>query len=158
MRSLRKQRLILPWLQLRMVWRFLGLSALALSLQFLLLAASLANLAADLPQDGPLMMQELPGRLIWILGLSFVICLPLIFCVGVLLTFRIAGPLYRFEQYLKAIQRGEQPADCRIRADDELQEFCTLLNDTTRPLRARAAQPQAAAQPEASGGELERAA
>src|SRR5689334_24774257 len=33
---------------------------------------------------------------------------PLTFCVGVVVTFRFAGPIYRFEKYLESLVRGEQ--------------------------------------------------
>jgi hypothetical protein len=138
----RSIRLIQPRLQLKLVLTFLGMAMLAMTLQFLLLAAALVALAGDLPNDGLTMQQELPERLMWILGLSFGVCLPLIFCVGVVITFRIAGPLYRFEKFLDAVKKGEKPADCRLRKGDELQDFCVLLNDATAPLRRREAEAQ----------------
>lgn len=131
----RSIRLIQPRLQLKLVLTFLGMAMLSLTLQFLLLAAALVALAGDLPNDGLTMQQELPERLLWILGLSFGVCLPLIFCVGVVITFRIAGPLYRFERFLESVKKGEKPADCRLRKGDELQDFCVLLNEVTAPLR-----------------------
>lgn len=131
----RSVRLIQPRLQLKLVLTFLGMAMLAMTLQFLLLAASLVALAGDLPNDGVAMQQELPERLLWIIGLSFGVCLPLIFCVGVVITFRIAGPLYRFEKFLESVRKGEKPADCRLRKGDELQGLCTLINAATAPLR-----------------------
>ena len=55
--------------------------------------------------------------------------------VGVLFTFRIAGPVYRFEQFLSAVVRGERPRDFRLRKGDQLTELAALINDATRPLR-----------------------
>jgi hypothetical protein len=55
--------------------------------------------------------------------------------VGVLTTFRVAGPLYRIEMFLKQVARGEKPADCRLRKGDELVEFCEVVNLATAPLR-----------------------
>lgn len=137
----RKIRLIQPRLQLKLIASFLGMSALALALQFLLLAAALSRIAVDLPQDGPFLMEELPSTLTWIVVLSFMICLPLTFCVGVLMTFRIAGPIYRFEQFLRATVKGDKPADCRLRNGDELQDLCTLINQATSSVRAPAETP-----------------
>jgi hypothetical protein len=128
-------RLVQPRLQLKLVLSFLGLSALALSLQFVLLVAVLSGLASEVTEDPSLVLSEIPQHLLWILMLSFAVCLPLTFTVGVLVTHRIAGPLYRFERFLRAVAAGERPADCRIRAGDELQEFCRLLNAATQPLR-----------------------
>ena len=55
--------------------------------------------------------------------------------VGVITTFRIAGPLFRFQQFLESIERGEKPADCKIRRTDDLHEFCAVLNRVSRPWR-----------------------
>jgi signal peptidase II len=131
----RSIRLVQPRLQLKLVLSFLGLSALALALQFVLLVAVLAGLASEVSEDPSLVLSELPQHLLWILLLSFAVCLPLTFTVGVLVTHRIAGPLYRFERFLRAVAAGERPEDCRIRDGDELQEFCRLLNTATQPLR-----------------------
>lgn len=137
--SRRKQRLIQPRLQMRLVMSFLGLSVLALALQFLLLAALLMRFAADLPQDGTLLVEELPRLLGWVLGLSLLVCLPLTVSVGVLVTFRIAGPLYRFQKHFEAIARGEDPGECRIRKGDQLQELCAVINSALTRLRANPA-------------------
>lgn len=133
----RKQRLIQPRLQLRLVASFVGLSVLALALQFILLAAMLTNVAGELPQDGPFLMQELPSMLTWVLVLSIGLCLPFTFCVGVIVTFRIAGPVYRMRKHLEAIARGEEPGECRLRKEDELQDLCQTLNLAMSALRER---------------------
>jgi signal peptidase II len=61
--------------------------------------------------------------------------LPLTIAVGILVTFRIAGPVYRFEQYLKSVLRGELTGPCRIRKGDEFHELCELLNQVVSTLR-----------------------
>lgn len=131
----RRIKLIQPRLQLKLISAFLGMSALALILQFLLFTSSLTELAAEIPEDGALLMERIPAHVQRILLVSFLIFLPLSFCVGVLVTFRVAGPLYRFEMYLKQVIRGEKPADCRLRDGDELQGLCELINQATAPLR-----------------------
>ena len=68
---------------------------------------------------------------------SAALFLPLVFAVGVLTTFRFAGPVYRFEQFLKNVIAGKAPADCRLRKGDHLQDFCQLLNQATAPLRVQ---------------------
>lgn len=143
--SRRKKRLIQPRLQLRLVLSFLGLSVLALALQFVLLSAMLTHFATEMPQDGPFLMQELPRMLAWVFVLSVGLCLPLTFCVGVVVTFRVAGPLHRVEEHLKAIARGEDPGECRLRAGDELQELCATLNAATDALHERRTTAPAAA-------------
>jgi nitrogen fixation/metabolism regulation signal transduction histidine kinase len=61
--------------------------------------------------------------------------LPLTIAVGILVTFRIAGPVYRLKEFLKSIASGATPEDCRLRKGDELQDLCSLANDATAPLR-----------------------
>jgi signal peptidase II len=136
--SRRRTRLIQPRLQIKMIAAFLGMSTLALLLQFIVFTSSLSELASDLPQDGPLLLERIPSSVLWTALLSFTVLLPMTFMVGVLVTFRVAGPLYRFEVFLKAIIRGEKPADCRLRKGDELHELCELLNQATAALRSRA--------------------
>jgi signal peptidase II len=136
-RSRRRTHLIQPRLQIKLIAAFMGMSTLALLLQFIVFTSRLSELAADLPQDGPLVLERIPSTVLWTGFLSFAVLLPLTFMVGVLVTFRVAGPLYRFEMFLKAIIRGERPADFRLRKNDELQELCVLLNQATAALRSR---------------------
>jgi len=75
--------------------------------------------------------------------LWFLYFIPLVF--GILLTFRLAGPIYRFEQYLRSVARGEQIGPCKIRKGDELQFLCDAINDATEPLRMERVTPQEAA-------------
>lgn len=133
----RRKKLIQPRLQFRLIFTFLGVALLALLLQFLLFGATISMLATDLPQDGPLLQDRIPQYTLMVFGISLGVLLPMTLCIGVLVTFRIAGPLYRFEQHLKAIARGEDPGVCRIRREDELQEFCTTFNAALDKLRER---------------------
>ncbi len=144
-RNRRRTRIIKPRLQLRLVGAFVGLSALGLLLQYLLLAKELTAFAHALPTDGPRLLAEAPAMLAGVLAVSFGILFPIVFVVGVLLTFRIAGPIYRFEQHLGAIARGEDSGErCHIRQGDELWELCETINDAVDALRANAAVPSPA--------------
>ena len=116
----RRIKLIKPSLQLKLVGTFIGLTALTLLLQYLLITAHLTDAATRMPDGGTYLMSITPEMLTKVLLLSFLVVLPLIFCVGVLTTFRIAGPVYRFEQYLGSIARGEEVGPCRLRKGDEL--------------------------------------
>jgi methyl-accepting chemotaxis protein len=133
----RRKKLIQPRLQFRLIFTFLGVALLSLLLQFLLFGATISQLAGDLPQDGPQLMERIPQYTLVVFAISLGVLLPMTVCVGVIVTFRIAGPLYRFEQHLKAIARGEDPGVCRIRRDDELQEFCNTFNDALDKVRSR---------------------
>lgn len=131
----RRIKLIKPGLQLRLTAVLVGYAFLALMLYSLLLAGSLSQLANTLPRDGGLVMDRLLQTIGGPLGMTVLLAIPAVLGVGILTTFRIAGPIYRMEQYLHAIQRGERPPDCKLREGDELKDFCSLLNEATRPLR-----------------------
>jgi hypothetical protein len=156
----RRTKLIQPRLQIRLTAAFLGMSALALMLQFIVFTSGLTDLAADLPQDGPMVVERIPSLVIWTAVVSFAVLLPISFMVGVLITFRVAGPVYRLEQFLGSIIRGEKPADCRLRRGDQLQDLCALLNRATASLRAHEHEQdgQPEAQPERADVHVDRAA
>ncbi len=132
----RRKKLIRPRIQLKLIMAFLGVSLLALLLQFLLFQSTLSVLAADMPQDGPILLERIPGYTLLVLGISVAILLPMTFFVGVIVTFRVAGPIQRFDMHLQAIARGEDPGTCRIRKNDELQDFCATLNAALDRLKA----------------------
>ncbi|NOT31842.1 MAG: hypothetical protein HOP15_15460 [Planctomycetes bacterium] len=131
----RRIKLIKPRLQLKLVGVFVGLSALGFLLQSLHVGLRLSELAASVPEGGNFLIAVMPELPLEILLVSFGMLLPLTIAVGILVTFRIAGPVYRFEKYLKAVIRGEEVGPCRIRTGDEFQELCELINQATSALR-----------------------
>ncbi|QDU65516.1 hypothetical protein [Engelhardtia mirabilis] len=142
-RHKRRIKLIQPKLQLRLTAIFGGVALTSLLLQFLLFMQMYSDLAMRLPNDALLVLSEMRGELMGVLAFSVLVLLPLTFSVGVLVTFRIAGPVYRLERYLEQVARGEKPADCALRQGDELQTLCKLVNEATRPLREGEAEPLA---------------
>lgn len=131
----RRIKLIKPGLQLRLTGIFLGLSGLGFLLQSLHVGLRLSEVAGNLPHDGTYLVSMLPELPIEILLFSFGMLMPLTMAIGVLVTFRIAGPIYRFEQFLKAVHGGKQVGPCKLRKGDELQDLCDLINQVTEPLR-----------------------
>ena len=135
MKHRRTIKLILPRLQFRLIAAFLGLAVLALLMQYILLMSVLSSAASELPHDGLLLLDGL-GRLLGkIFVISALVILPLTLMVGILVTHRFAGPVYRFKIFLGQLIAGEKPADCKLRKGDELQDVCLLLNQATAPLR-----------------------
>jgi hypothetical protein len=104
-------------------------------LQFVLFTNVLHETAVALPNDGPIVLDAINRITMRVLLISFLVFLPLTLSVGVLFTFRIAGPVYRFEQFLQAVIRGEKPKDFRLRRGDKLTELAEMINVATRPLR-----------------------
>jgi len=135
----RRKRIIKPRLQWKLIGSFIGILVLGMLLQYLLLAQQLTELAGKLPSDATVLTAETPSLLATVLMVSFLILLPATVIVGVTLTFRIAGPIYRFEQHLGAIIRGEKPGTCYIRNGDELVELCALINEAVETLEGDAA-------------------
>ncbi len=134
-RHKRRVKLIKPGLQLKMVVMFLCVSTTALLLQYLLFASRLSDAATGLPDGGAALIAVMPELLFGALVMSFAFLLPVMMCVGILTTFRIAGPVYRFERYLEQVARGEQVGPCRLRKGDELWDLCDRINEATAPLR-----------------------
>lgn len=135
----RRIKIIKPKFQLKLVGIFVGLSALSVLLQSVLLAHRLTQLSVEVPVGGQYVVDALPGLISEIIVFAFGLVLPLIFAVGVLITHRIAGPVYRFEQYLGAIARGEDVGECKIRNGDELVELCDLINKAVERLKSEGA-------------------
>ena len=120
----RSKKLVNSGLQLRLIGAFGGLAAMACMFQVYLVHSTLMPVISA--SDGP--PAELYGVLISNVVLTFAVLFPLMLVVGILITHRVAGPIYRFEQHLGAIARGENPGVCRIRKGDELQSLCTAIN------------------------------
>lgn len=130
-------RIIRPTLQMRLVLTFIGISAFALLLQYILFVRFAVELVAERASSDGLPLDDIGSRLMQVFAISFFLMLPLTFVVGVLATHKFAGPIYRFEQYLKQVAAGEKPADCKLRKGDDLQSLCTLINQATEPLRRK---------------------
>lgn len=135
----RRIKLILPSFQLRLTAAFVGMSALALIVQMLMFASFMSELALELPDGGQYLATLLPGFLGRLSLFSFGLLLPSSIGIGVLITFRIAGPLFRIERHLEEVSRGEDPGPCRLRKGDQLQRLCRLVNEATDTLRGAAA-------------------
>lgn len=132
----RRIKLIKPGLQLKLIGVFVGVSMLGFLMQTLVVWLRLTQTAEMLPESaGNALAGMLPMLPLEILLISFGMLLPFTFAIGILATFRIAGPIYRFEQYLKEVIQGTQVGPCRLRSGDELQELCDLINEATEPLR-----------------------
>jgi len=140
----RRIKLIQPRLQLKLTGWFLSVTMIGMLLQYMLLGFFLTQLAMQLPGQGAYVVAQADRMLLQALGLSFVLILPLTLAVGILVTFKVAGPIYRFEKHLQSIAQGEEVGPCRIRKGDELQELCRRINAAVDALRSRPAAPAAA--------------
>jgi hypothetical protein len=133
----RSRMLVKQRLQFKVILTFIGISSVAALFQVYLLSRSLGLLAERMPKEGDLLLHELPMivRSSTLLSLSFLV--PFMAGVGLVLTHRIAGPIYRFETYLSQVVRGEHTGPVRIRKGDEFQTLCTLINDAVGAVESR---------------------
>ena len=70
-----------------------------------------------------------------IAAIVLVLIVPAIVLTGVLVTFRVVGPLQRIETYLRDLASGAPVGECRIRARDEAQGLCDAVNAAVKTLR-----------------------
>lgn len=142
---LRTKKLLQPRFQLRLVCEFFGLAAVGLCLQWILLGARLPHAISRIEATSGELVDALPGVLIGTFFLTCAVLFPILLAFGTLFTLRIAGPIYRFEKFLRAVANREQSAPCTIRGGDEFQQICELLNEVTEPLRAESRASETAA-------------
>lgn len=128
----RRRKLIEPRLQIWLVATFLLLGAISTLLQAVNLIHELNSSTLAGPGGWT---DEAPQLVVENLIFGFVVCVPLIAIVGIFVTFRLVGPLYRFRVYLQDLAANGYSGPCRIRQDDELQELCTALNAAVDRLR-----------------------
>lgn len=134
----RRKRLIKPSMQLRLIVTFAALFGSVFLMQTMLMNWQLTQLDVERTETVPSsVVPQVIGYMQWI---AFVVSLPVTIVAGVLITHRWAGPVYRFEQYLAAIARGEDPGPCKIRKGDEMQELCARINEAVAALRKPAPQ------------------
>lgn len=136
----RRRKLIQPRLQLHLSATFAGISVFALVLQTLYFSSLLTDVSQDLGTAGNQLIDLAPGLLGRSVLFGVGVVVPLTIVVGVLVTFRIAGPLYRIETYLAGLGRGEETEPCRLRRGDRLHQLCRVMNEATEPLRRRNAE------------------
>ena len=130
----RKVRLINPGLQLKLTLMFLFVSVTCNLVQCTLLIGSIIEVTENSPHVARVLNSSLWKHLLITLGLL----IPLTLSVGILVTHRVAGPCYRFEQFFKSVAAGNDPGVCRTRKGDELTELCEAINDAMEYMRAQA--------------------
>ena len=137
----RRKQVIDPRLQWKLTSVFVCLSCVAVLFHAMVVNRMLVKIAESLPNDGENLLVQLPSVLGWGLMIAAALVIPLTISLGLLATFRIAGPLYRFRVYLGQVARGEEDGPCRIRQSDELHDVCDAINAAVESLKARAGEP-----------------
>jgi hypothetical protein len=133
----RRRKLINPGLQLRMTGVFCMAAVAGVLAQFILLNSVLSEVGREYPAHAEILQEQWPAMMLKTVWITLGLILPFTLGLGILVTFRIAGPLYRFETYLGQVARGEDPGPCRIRKGDMLQSTCDVINTLCEPIRLR---------------------
>ena len=137
MKHSRKKKLVNSRLQLRLTAVFLAVACASILFQVVILNWSLLRFARELGVASNELLEGLPGLLLTNIGLTALVLVPTMLFIGIQVTHRIAGPIYRFELFLDGIVDGTETGDCHIRNTDELQDLCVKLNRAVNVLRAR---------------------
>jgi methyl-accepting chemotaxis protein len=132
---MRFRKMIKPALQLKVILAFLLLAGISAFTQAIILSRAVGTLAGRAGEEESRLLLEARELVASNLLLSFAIVTPVFLLVGVLVTHRIAGPVYRFEQHLRQIAEGKDPGACRIRPNDELHELCNWINKALERMR-----------------------
>jgi len=84
------------------------------------------------------------GRLVSIMGginktllLRLLLVTPIVAFIAILLSHRVAGPLFRIERFLKSVAKGNLGMKLRLRREDELQDLAEAINEMTNDLSNR---------------------
>ncbi len=131
----RSKKLIKPKVQLKIAFACLGIAVMSVIVLMILINEVILDFADKGWIDAGMLQNEWMGVLMTKMAIALAILAPMTLAIGVILMHRVAGPIYRFEVFLRQVVRGEHERECRIRKGDELVEMCTLLNQFTAPLR-----------------------
>lgn len=135
----RRITLIKPAFQLKVIVIFFGIALSCMVIQAILMAGAFTAVDPEILMNPRSASAAIRSILVEKFVVSLGILIPFSLAVGVVLTFRIAGPIHRFEQYLKGVAEGRSHEPCRIRAGDELKDLCERINDAVHYLRGQAA-------------------
>ena len=63
------------------------------------------------------------------LGAVSAVFIFIVFCAGIVLSHRTAGPLYHFKRVFETVKRGDHKARVRLRPKDDFQEVANSFNE-----------------------------
>ena len=124
----RKKFLINKSLQFKLIGTFASIGLIAAFVQVVLVNSSLLAIARETEASNEAILKHwhpmMTRNVLW----ALVAIVPLMTCVGILVTHRIAGPAHSLTQYCKQIAEGGPITKCVIRKGDELQDLCNSMN------------------------------
>lgn len=124
----RKRKLINRPLQLKLVGIFTAIGATCTLFQVILINSSLLELARTFPGAGEPILEHSRGLVLENVAWTLAVLVPLMVCIGIAASHRVAGPAYRLTKHLEAIAAGGPVRPCKAREHDELPELFDALN------------------------------
>jgi len=134
MTNKRRSSLPNPRLQLKMILLFICTGLVGLIAQYVFTLYAVFELESVYPEhrDYSVMVTDIMLRQLLV---SACFMVPLTLSAGIVVTHRVAGPVYRFTKHMLGIARGENPEPCKIRNGDEFNELCDAINRAVSRLR-----------------------
>ncbi len=138
----RRKKLIRLDVQLRVVLIALGVASLVLLINFQLGILAFSKLSGEVTKgmDARVAFEGLQNALFNRFLVSIGFSIPIAVAVGILYSFKFAGPIYRFGKYFRELQSGRWDARCSLRKGDDLQDLCASMNETLDQVRGFLAQ------------------
>ena len=138
----RRKKLIRLDVQLRVVLIALGVASLVLLINFQLGILAFSKLSSEVTRgmDARVAFEGLQHALFNRFLVSIGFSIPIAVAIGILYSFKFAGPIYRFGKYFKELQSGRWDARCSLRKGDDLQDLCATMNETLDQVRGFLAQ------------------
>jgi methyl-accepting chemotaxis protein len=136
----RKNYLPLPSLQLQLVVICLFFAACTGMMQGILLQRFVTELLLELPEASAIPRHEAATWVLRQFFVSLAVLFPFVLGLGVILTFRYAGPIVNIERHLRRVAAGEDPGPCRLRKNDQFQHLAEAVNLAIAAARSGASQ------------------
>lgn len=124
--------------QFRVILIALCVACLVLLINFQMSMAALGSVKGSFERgvSATMTFEEMRNAVISRFLLSIGITIPIAAAVGILYSFRFAGPLYRFDRYFNELKTGRWSNRCSVRKGDDLQDMCGAINGALDPMRA----------------------
>ncbi|MEM1451797.1 MAG: hypothetical protein AAF726_16095 [Planctomycetota bacterium] len=124
----RKRKLVNKPLQIKLIATFTVIGATCALFQVVLVNFGLLEVAKSISAGGSELLEETRWMMLRVTAWTLGALVPLMACIGIAATHRIAGPAYRMTMHLQDIADGGPVRPCKIRKDDEMHELCEALN------------------------------
>jgi len=133
----RKQRLIRHDVQLRVVFISLAVASLVLLVNFQLSLAAIWSESSNVTPstNATVALEGLRAAIINKFLVSIGLSIPLAAVIGILYSFKFAGPLYRFQSYFSGLKDGRWDRQCALRKGDDLWDLCDAINAGMEPMQ-----------------------